>query len=86
MHGAVIVIRERRAGMAGRLLPGADHFDRKASPACYLAVSTLATSGSVAAPDVDRPSRTSDMPCQSADEPVTQTRSFVSRHSKLRLA
>lgn len=35
--------------MAGRLLPDADHFDREASPACYLAVSTLATSGSVAA-------------------------------------
>jgi len=49
MHGAVIVIRERRAGMAGRLLPDADHFDREASPAYYLAVSTLATSGSVAA-------------------------------------
>jgi hypothetical protein len=27
MHGAVIVIRERRAGIAGRLPPGADHFD-----------------------------------------------------------
>jgi hypothetical protein len=48
MHGTVIVTRERRAGMAGRLLPDADHFDKEASPACYLAVSTLATSGSVA--------------------------------------
>ena len=34
---------------ARRLLPDADHFAREASPACYLAVSTLATSGSVAA-------------------------------------
>jgi hypothetical protein len=72
--------------MAGRPLPGADHFDREASPACYLAVSTLATSGSVAALVSTRPARTSDMPRQSADEAVTQTRSFVSRHSKLRLA
>jgi hypothetical protein len=71
--------------MAGRLLPDADHFDRKASPACYLAVSTLATSGSVAAM-VSTGHHSSDMPRQSADEPVTQTRSFVSRHSKLRLA
>jgi hypothetical protein len=32
MHGAVIVTRERRVGMAGRLLPDADHFDTEASP------------------------------------------------------
>jgi hypothetical protein len=86
MHGAVIVIRERRAGIAGRLLPGADHFDTEATPACYLVVSTLATSGSVAALVSTRPSRTSDMPRQSADEAIKQARSLSGRHCKLRLA
>ena len=62
MHGAVIVIRERRGGID----PGDQRFGGR--------------------PGLDRPSGTSDMPCQSADEPVTQTRSLISRHNKLPLA